>query len=80
MPSTIEVRSLGSSAIQSFRYQRSIASTCSLSSLPAPPSLSSVSNGISSSASRSRNPGSSRQVAFSVPATGSQAQSSRGSL
>ena len=28
----------------------------------------------------SRNPGSSRQVAFSVPATGSQAQSSRGSL
>ena len=36
MPSTIEVRSLASSAIQSFRYQRSIASTCSLSSLPAP--------------------------------------------
>ena len=80
MPSTMEVRSLGSSAIQSFRYQRSIASTCSLSSLPAPPSLSSVSNGTPSSASRFRNPGSSRQVAFSVPATGSQAQSSRGSL
>ena len=35
MPSTMEVRSLASSAIQSFRYQRSIASTCSLSSLPA---------------------------------------------
>ena len=57
MPSTMEVRSLGSSAIQSFRYQRSIASTCSLSSLPAPPSLSSVSNGISSSASRFAQPG-----------------------
>ena len=37
MPSTIDVRSLASSAVQSCRYHRSIASTCSRNSLPAPP-------------------------------------------
>ena len=75
MPSTIEVRSLASSAIQSFRYQRSIASTWSLSSLPAPLSPSSVSNGILSSASRSRRTGSSRHVTVSSPEVYIQTQS-----
>ena len=36
MPSTIEVRSLASSTDQSWTYHRSMASTCSASSLPAP--------------------------------------------
>ena len=34
MPSTIDVRSLASSAVQSCRYHRSMASTCSRNSLP----------------------------------------------
>ena len=53
MPSTIELRSLLSRAVQSFRYQRSTASTCSPSSLPAPSPPCSVSVGTSSPASRS---------------------------
>ena len=36
MPSTIEVRSLASSTDQSWTYHRSMASTSSASSLPAP--------------------------------------------
>ena len=75
MPSTMDVRILGSSASQSFRYQRSMASTCSLSSRPAPPSLSSVSYAISSSASRSRSTGSSRHITLPSPEAGLQTQS-----
>ena len=80
MPSTIEVRSLASSATQSFRYHRSIASTCSLSLPSVPCSLSSVSYRVSSSSSRSRNPVSSRHVAVCALGTGFQAQSSRASV
>ena len=47
------LRSLLSSAIQSLRYQRLMASTCFRSSLPVPPSIYSVSVGIPSWTGRS---------------------------
>ena len=75
MPSAIEVRILTSSAIQTYRYHRSMALTCSLSSRGAPCPAGSVSYETFSFASRSRSPSSSRHAALSVPGTCSQVYS-----
>ncbi len=79
MPSTIEVRSLASSAIQSCRYHRSMACTCSAYSLPAAPETGSVRYSSFNSASSSARSGSRRHATLPAPAI-SQPQSSSACL
>ena len=70
IPSTIEVLRFTSSAVQSFRYHRSIAPTVSGSPRPIPWPVAFLAKGIPSSVTRPRSPASRRQVATSPPGAG----------